>query len=568
MLQRNAVLMALALTGLAACADAIDAPREEPLPGEEDLDPGKADGATPALWTYYTVARTSAGGLEVRRWNQPDTKCADGKWKKACPIDAVDWSRAGFSPEDAAGAGEAVEQLRAILRGKLVLRDVDGRARAHFQATEVWESEDEGAPTGVALRIAPTSGCTSAGCTGAVGTRLNKGGASTATYTRIDVAGLDAVRDGLAGEDGVIVVGEITKSGGDLTFAAEQGWKRRVHSEADDDRTDGPTCGATVLSSFPKNELRVHLIDVGQGEAIFVQTPWRDSPDESLSVLVDAGPSDVMPGASPGGEVVVAHLLAAGLEEGDVLDALVITHAHDDHFGGVERVAESFGIARYADPGFTAGSSGFIAARKAAREHVEEHDGHMHVPAIGELVPRVFSDSDLFGPLVDATILWAADKPPSGRTTNPTGPDVNNTSIAMSLAWAGKRVLLLSDIESAVEAALIEAHDAGEIDLSASVLKVAHHGSTRSTSTELLNRVFATANASSWALISSGRRTFTGAYLPSDATIERLHEALPDGHVLSTENRDGHKVVGTEHGDDSVLVRINGSGKVTACYLP
>lgn len=550
------------------CADGYDDLHEEPSPGEEDLVIGKADGGSAALWTYYAVLREDArGGLWVERLNQPDTKCADGAWKDECYVATIDWSRAGFSEDDAARADRSARALKSILRGKMLLRDVEGRATAVFQATESWESGAAGVAQGTAM-WARIAGCASGVCADVSATKINKGGASTATYASFGGDGLDTVRTGLAGEDGVILVGALGKDGNKKTFEALQGWTRRVHSEAESDRTDGSACSASALGSFPKDELRVHIIDVGQGDAIWVQTPWKTSKSESLNVLIDAGPSGDMPGSSPGGEIVVSYLLEAGLEEGDILDALVVTHAHDDHFGGVERVAESFGIARYTDPGFAGGSNAFLAARKAAREDVEEHNGHMHVPAVSELVPRVFSDSDLFGPRVETTLLWAAEKPPSGRVNNPTGPDVNNTSIALALRYGGRQVLLMGDVEQAVEAALIEAHDAGEIDLEASVLKVAHHGSAGTTGSELLARVFPEKRSDRWAIISSGRRTFTGSYLPTDATIARLHGALPDKHLLSTENRDQHKVVGDEHGDDHVLVRVKASGQVSACYLP
>src|SRR5205085_1862746 len=109
-------------------------------------------------------------------------------------------------------------------------------------------------------------------------------------------------------------------------------------------------------------------------------------------------------------------------------------------------------------------------------------------------------------------------------------------------------------------AALVEAHDAGEIDLEASFLKVAHHGSSRTTGSEFLARAFPTKRADRFAVISSGRRSFQGTYLPSEDTIARLTAALPEKHLLSTENRDGLKVGGVEHGDDHVLVRIKKSG--------
>ena len=554
---------------LPGCTEGYDDLHEEPLPGEEDLAIGKADGASSALWTYYRVVRDDArGGLWVERLNQPDSKCADGKWKDECYVAEIDWSRAGFDEGDAAAADRSARDLKSILRGKMLLKDVEGWATAVFQATESWESKDAGAAEGTALWAQAKEACGSGTCQDVTGTRLNKGGASTASYATLSGGGLTGIRPALAGEDGVILVGAIGKDGNKKTFEAVQGWERRLHSEAESDRTDGPACSAGALDSFPKDELRIHVIDVGQGDASWVQTPWKSSRSESLNVLIDAGASGEMPGASPGGEMVGSYMLEAGLEEGDVLDGLVVTHAHDDHFGGVERVAESFGIARYTDPGFSGGSNAFLAARKAAREDVEEHDGHMHVPAVSELVPRVFGDSDLFGQRVDTKVLWAADKPPSGRTTNPTGPDINNTSIALALEYGGRKVLLMGDVEEAVEAALVEAHDAGEIDLEASVLKVAHHGSSRTTGSEFLGRVFPEKRSDRWAIISSGRRTFTGSYLPTEATIERLRKALPDKHLLSTENRDQHKVVGTEHGDDSVLVRVKASGQVSVCYLP
>lgn len=555
---------------LLGCADGYDDLHEEPSPGEEELAIGKADGGSAALWTYYAVVREDTrGGLWVKRLNQPDTKCADNKWKDECYVDVIDWSRAGFSEGEATQADRSARALQSILRGKMVLEDVEGRASRVFRATESWESDEDGVAEGTALWARAQAACASGTCEDIPGTRLNKGGAAiTATYATLGGAGLGAALPALAGEDGVILVGAIGKAGNKKTFEALQAWQRRGHTEAESERTDGPACSASALGSFPKDELRVHVIDVGQGDAIWVQTPWKSARSESLNVLVDAGASGDMPGASPGGEVVVSYLLEAGLEEGDILDALVVTHAHDDHFGGVERVAQSFGIARYTDPGFSAGSAAFLAARKAAREHVEEHDGHMHVPAVSELVPRVFSDSDLFGPRVETTLLWAADKPPSGRTTNPTGPDVNNTSIALALEYGGRKVLLMGDVEEAVEAALVAAHDAGEVDLEASILKVAHHGSSRTTGSEFLARVFPEKRSDRWAVISSGRRTFTGSYLPTETTIERLHAALPEKHLLSTENRDQHKVVGDEHGDDHVLVRVKASGQVSVCYLP
>ncbi len=558
--------VSLALMGCGELAEPVDVVvHEEPSAGEEDLDLAKADGDG-SRWTYYRVTEVTPEGLRVRRFNQPDTKCADARWAESCVVVNVDWSRAGLSAEDAAAADVAARSGRALLRGKLVQANIDGRTEAVFRASDTWETPHAAPVEGQAWWV--SGRCDGTSCTNLVATRLNKGGAATTTYASATLAELSAdEREAIAGEGGALVVGTSAGSGPDKHLMGLRTYLKREHSEAESTRTDGPRCSASAATTFPKDELRIHIIDVGQGDAIWVQTPWRTARDESLDVLVDAGPSGAMPGSSPGGDIVVEYLLAHGLEEGDVLDALVVTHAHDDHFGGVERITESFGLARYVDPGFTAGSSAFVAARAAAREDVEAHHGTMHVPAVSALVPQLFAESDLFGPRVQTTLLWSDDVI-DDEHGEPTGPEVNNTSIALALTFGGRRVLLMGDAESAVEAALVAAHDAGEIDLEASLLKVAHHGSARTTGSEFLARVFPTKRNDRWAVISSGRRSFQGSYLPAETTLQRLIAALPEQHLLSTENRDAHKSVGDEHRDDTILVRIKASGQVSACYVP
>jgi len=340
-----------------------------------------------------------------------------------------------------------------------------------------------------------------------------------------------------------------------------------ISRELGEGRTDGPYCTPDVIDNFPPEELRIHIIDVGQGDSIWVQTPYYDSQLlESRNILIDAGPSGNVVGSSPGGDVVVEYMLGHGLVVGDPIHAFVLTHAHEDHYGGGATVASTFSIERYVDPGFTADSQGFLSTRAAAEADVRNVNGKISVPAVDQLVPRIFSSTDLFGEYVEATLLWAAVTPPSGNFSNPSGTDINNTSVAFALRWGQNQVLLMADLEKEVEAALIAANDAGEINLQSQVLKVAHHGSRNSSSPEFLARVFPTKSDQDWALISSGRKSFNGTTLPTEETLTNLHDFLPDHHILSTENRDDIKTSGTEHGDDHIIVRLMADGRVEACY--
>src|SRR5690242_283883 len=135
---RSHLIGLVLLSALGACTDTAPV-HEEPLPGEEELWIGKADGASGARWTYYAITRVDADGLWVKRFNQPDTKCADGKWKTECLVASIDWSRAGFSADDTTSANNAASKARAILRGKLLQQTIDGHKVSVFQATESWE---------------------------------------------------------------------------------------------------------------------------------------------------------------------------------------------------------------------------------------------------------------------------------------------------------------------------------------------------------------------------------------------------------------------------------------------
>lgn len=331
--------------------------------------------------------------------------------------------------------------------------------------------------------------------------------------------------------------------------------------------TDGPFCTAEVIDELPPETLKITILDVGQGDAVWVQTPWFVNQDlESEHILIDTGPQ--ANGSYPGGQFVVDYLLSHGVSRGEAINAVVVTHAHDDHWGGLPEVAANFNVRTYIDPGFTANKGLFIQARNDVMAALTGTSGLFSAPAVPKL-GQWYDPVLVFGNEVSGRLLGGSEVPPSGNTNNPTGTEINNTSVVLSVTWRSRQVLFMGDAEQEVEARLVADHDAGKVNLAASVLKVGHHGSGTSSTAAFLDRVFPTKKIDdSWAIISSGRKSFGGTQLPDPATVTRLASYLSQYHLLSTESRDDQKSAGDEHRDDHVIVLIDGDGLTSACYAP
>ncbi|MGZ6644127.1 MAG: ComEC/Rec2 family competence protein [Solirubrobacteraceae bacterium] len=185
----------------------------------------------------------------------------------------------------------------------------------------------------------------------------------------------------------------------------------------------------------PPGGARLTFLDIGQGDATLLQ-------DREHAILVDTGP--------PGGPIL-ARLCHAGVRR---LDALVITHAQDDHDGAAAAVLGALPVALVLD----------------GRDGVRDPSGlAMAARARGRGVPDVAGHRGqrLRAGAVALQVLWppapAPGDPPAG------GGDPNQRAIVALATLGGMRVLLGADAESDVLAPL----DVGPVD----VLKVSHHGS-------------------------------------------------------------------------------------------
>lgn len=190
--------------------------------------------------------------------------------------------------------------------------------------------------------------------------------------------------------------------------------------------------------------LAVHFIDLGQGDAILLQTP-------TAAVLVDGGPSD-------GG--AAAYLWRLGLRR---LDLVVATHAHADHIGGLAEVLQRFAVDEVWYNGQvhpTQTFERFIAA-------IEQSGALYHEPVRGETRQT--------GELVLEVLH------PTASAAAYTG-HLHDQNIVLRARLGNFAVLLTGDAEAAVEAELL----AAGLPLHATVLKLGHHGSRTSSTPDFV----------------------------------------------------------------------------------
>ncbi|VVE87833.1 DNA internalization-related competence protein ComEC/Rec2 [Pandoraea bronchicola] len=203
--------------------------------------------------------------------------------------------------------------------------------------------------------------------------------------------------------------------------------------------------GPAWLASSPRpgaEEFRVTMLDIGQGNAVLVETATR-------TLLFDAGPP-LGRRSDTGRRVIVPYLRAHGIER---LDRVVVSHAHDDHFGGALSVLRA-----YPDAQMLSSLPASHPVRRAAASHRTCLAGQQWT---WDGVTFRFLHPD------KATLRdgWG------GRV----GP--NGVSCVLSVSNGKHSALLAADAEAPQERAMLARFGAG---LRSDILLVPHHGSLTS----------------------------------------------------------------------------------------
>ena len=292
-----------------------------------------------------------------------------------------------------------------------------------------------------------------------------------------------------------------------------------------------------ALPAAADDSLRVHFIDVGHGDCIFIQTPEDGIPNNGRAdghrVLIDAGETTYSH------NYPLTYLKKLGLKRGDTIDYVIATHVDVDHVGGLPMVYDSFHVSNTIDPGFDTSKAPANAFRAAAYRETLEGSKFWHGPIESGLIAKMGGTLNL-GSELEARLLFYDATP--GKVDTRT----NASSIVLRVQYDSVSFLFMGDAPKAVEESLLARY--GDT-LKSTVLKVGHHGSATACTTDFLTRV-----SPKYAVVCAGRRYG----LPKGAVLARLEKC--GAEVWRTDDNDADTGKDSLHasGDDNILFTTDG----------
>ncbi len=216
-------------------------------------------------------------------------------------------------------------------------------------------------------------------------------------------------------------------------------------------------CGIVILilflSRLPHGRLRVSFLNIGQGDSIFIFTPSYHT------ILIDGGPDDRV--LSELGEVLPFFERT--------LDLVVLTHPHADHINGLISVIERYDVRNILMTG--------VSYESRLYQEFLDRIRTQHIPLYIAKADLDFS----FQNEVFFDILY-----PFKSIAGETIAEINNSSIVMNVRYQNRSIFLSGDAEIEVENLLLNDYH-GRLD--ADILKVGHHGSKSSSSSDFLQAI-------------------------------------------------------------------------------
>ncbi len=247
-----------------------------------------------------------------------------------------------------------------------------------------------------------------------------------------------------------------------------------------------------ALTGTPDDRLHVSFLDVGQGDAILIQTP------EHYDILIDGGSDS---------QELLSELGKRMPFWDNTIDLVVLSHPQADHLTGLIEVLKRYDVKQVLYPDTAVDSLLY----QRWLELINERDIKSTVARSGQQI------------VLESGITIDVLNPPE-QLLEDTESDINNNGIVLRLEMGDFSFLLVGDIQQEAEIDMISRRGAP----GSTILKVAHHGSASSTSDFFLEIA-----SPQIAVISVGQYNRFGH--PTDEVITRLKELVGAENIYRTD---------------------------------
>lgn len=231
--------------------------------------------------------------------------------------------------------------------------------------------------------------------------------------------------------------------------------------------------------SINPNEMKIHFIDVGQGDSILIQV-------NNKNLLIDSGSKSEK-------KKLENYLKSIYIPQ---FDYIIATHPHEDHIGNMNYIINNYKINNFYSPKIQSNTTAFESMAEAlARKDIKiktlkanNNNNNNNSIDLGDntLV-------EIFSPNLDSY------------------DNLNNYSPIIKISYGNNSFLFTGDAEEDVEGEVLSK----SFNLKSDVLKIGHHGSSTSTSKNFLDRV-----NPGITIISVGKENSYGH--PSNKTLEKI----------------------------------------------
>lgn len=240
---------------------------------------------------------------------------------------------------------------------------------------------------------------------------------------------------------------------------------------------------AEIVKSPDKDGVQIFFLDISQGDAELIQKG-------NYQILIDGGPDDK----------ILSELSRVMPITDRNIEVLILTHPHADHLIGLNQVLERYKVEKIYFSGVLHTSSAYLEFL----QKIKDTSIVSEVP-VQEEEMTLFENGEL-------TFLWPGQKYKDQSLDN-----LNNSSEVIKFCYYLECAVFLGDQEINEQKLMFAELDKQNIDYTASILKIAHHGSTNGTDQTTLDKI-----KPEYAVIEVGADNQFGH--PHGATIDLLNK--------------------------------------------